>query len=278
MKDRRIHKQLLQALERSPAVALLGPRQVGKLTLALELGQTRPSIYLDLEDVADRRKLEDAKAYLSDHQDKLVILDEVHRAPDIFQTLRGLIDQGRRQGRSAGQFQLLGSALIDLLKQSGESLAGRISYIELAPFDVLETGADHTSTLWVRGGFPSSFLAPDDQGSFDWRTDFIRTYLERDVPQFGPRIPAETLRRFWTMLAHNQAGLHNAASLAEGLGVDAKTVARYLDLLVDSCSSAACPPGIAMSASAWSKHSFGTAVSPMRCSCYETRSNCSGIR
>lgn len=183
--------------------------------------------------MADRRKLEDAKAYLGDHQDKLVILDEVHRAPDIFQTLRGLIDQGRRQGRAGGQFLLLGSASIDLLKQSGESLAGRISYIELAPFDVLETGADDTSALWVRGGFPSSFLATDDQGSFEWRDDFIRTYLERDVPQFGPRIPAETLRRFWTMLAHNQAGLHNAASLAEGLGVDAKTVARYLDLLVD---------------------------------------------
>lgn len=233
MQDRRIYNKLLAAVERSPAVALLGPRQVGKTTLALELGKTRPSIYLDLEDISDRTKLEDAKAYLCDHQDKLVILDEVHRAPDIFQTLRGLIDQGRRQGRTSGQFLLLGSASIDLLKQSGESLAGRISYIELTPFDVLETGAEYANTLWVRGGFPPSFLAADDQISFEWRDDFIRTYLERDVPQFGPRIPAETLRRFWTMLAHNQAGLHNAASLAEGLGVDGKTIARYLDLLVD---------------------------------------------
>ncbi|MCX6937172.1 MAG: ATP-binding protein [Verrucomicrobia bacterium] len=233
MNRRRLYPDLIRALDRNPAVALLGPRQVGKTTLALELGATRPSIYLDLEDVSDRAKLEDAKSYLSDHQDKLVILDEVHRTPELFQTLRGLIDQGRRQGRTSGQFLLLGSASIDLLKQSGESLAGRISYLELSPFDVLETAAEQTAALWVRGGFPSSFLAADDQTSYEWRTDFIRTYLERDISQFGPRIPAETLRRFWTMLAHNQTGLHNAASLAEGLGVDGKTVARYLDLLVD---------------------------------------------
>jgi len=230
---RRIHDQLVESVEHSPAVGLLGPRQVGKTTLALEIGETRPSLYLDLQSPADRAKLTDAGRYLTEHENELVILDEVHRAPEIFQTLRGLIDQGRRRGKKGGRFLLLGSASVDLLKQSGESLAGRISYLELAPLDAMEVGDDRLDRLWVRGGFPSSFLAPSDRLSLDWRGDFIRTYLERDVPQFGSRIPAETLRRFWTMLAHHQAGLHNAATLAQGLGVDGKTVARYLDLMVD---------------------------------------------
>lgn len=230
---RRIYDQLVDFVEHNPAVGLLGPRQVGKTTLALEIGATRPSLYLDLESPADRAKLTDAGRYLTEHENELVILDEVHRAPEIFQTLRGLIDQGRRRGKKGGRFLLLGSASVDLLKQSGESLAGRISYLELAPLDAMEVGDDRLDRLWVRGGFPSSFLAPSDRLSLDWRGDFIRTYLERDVPQFGSRIPAETLRRFWTMLAHHQAGLHNAATLAQGLGVDGKTVARYLDLMVD---------------------------------------------
>jgi hypothetical protein len=230
---RHIHDQLIDAIDHSPAVGLLGPRQVGKTTLALEIGETRPSLYLDLESPANRAKLADAGRYLTDHENELVILDEVHRAPEIFQTLRGLVDRGRRRGKPGGQFLLLGSASIDLLKQSGESLAGRISYLELAPFDALEVGADKMDRLWVRGGFPSSFLATSDRLSLDWREDFIRTYLERDIPQFGSRVPAETLRRFWTMLAHNQATLLNAATLAQGLGVDGKTVVRYLDLLVD---------------------------------------------
>lgn len=230
---RRIHDQLIEAIAHNPAVGLLGPRQVGKTTLALEIGAARPSLYLDLESPADRAKLADAGRYLSEHENELVILDEVHRAPEIFQTLRGLIDQGRRRGKKGGQFLLLGSASVDLLKQSGESLAGRISYLELTPFDATEAGGDRMDRLWVRGGFPSSFLATNDRLSLDWREDFIRTYLERDIPQFGSRIPAETLRRFWTMLAHNQATMLNAATLAQGLGVDGKTVARYLDLLVD---------------------------------------------
>ncbi|MDR1280551.1 MAG: ATP-binding protein [Opitutaceae bacterium] len=247
MIDRRLCPELLAAIDRNPAVALLGPRQVGKTTLALEIGETRPSIYLDLESPSARARLQNAEAYLGEHRDKLVILDEVHRTPEIFRILRGLIDQGRRQGRTGGQFLLLGSASIDLLKQSGESLAGRISYIELGPFDATEVGAEHhpggqLDRLWVRGGFAGSFLADDDAGSVKWRSDFIRTYLERDVPQFGSRIPAETLRRFWTMLAHNQAGLHNAATLAGGLGVDAKSVARYLDLLVDLLLARRLPP------------------------------------
>lgn len=233
MIKRRIHDKLDESIDHSPAVGLLGPRQVGKTTLALEMGATRPSLYLDLESPADRAKLADAGRYLAEHEDKLVILDEVHRAPEIFQILRGLIDQGRRRGKVGGRFLLLGSASVELLKQSGESLAGRISYLELTPFDATEVDGERMDRLWIRGGFPASFLAANDRISLDWREDFIRTYLERDVPQFGSRIPAETLRRFWTMLAHHQAGMHNAATLAQGLGVDGKTVARYLDLLVD---------------------------------------------
>ena len=233
MIKRRIHDKLVESIDHSPAVGLLGPRQVGKTTLALEMGATRPSLYLDLESPTDRAKLADAGRYLAEHEDKLVILDEVHRAPEIFQILRGLIDQGRRRGKVGGRFLLLGSASVELLKQSGESLAGRISYLELTPFDATEVDGERMDRLWIRGGFPASFLAANDRISLDWREDFIRTYLERDIPQFGSRIPAETLRRFWTMLAHHQAGMHNAATLAQGLGVDGKTVARYLDLLVD---------------------------------------------
>ena len=193
----------------------------------------RTAVYLDLESPADRARLSDPELYLADHEERLVILDEVHRVPDLFQSLRGLIDRGRRTGRRAGRFLLLGSASMDLLRQSGETLAGRIAYLELNPFDVLEVDPSDYDGLWVRGGFPDSFLAGDDGRSLTWRENFIRTYLERDVPQFGPRIPAETLRRFWVMLAHTQGGLFNAAALARGLGVDSKTIGRYLDLMVD---------------------------------------------
>jgi predicted AAA+ superfamily ATPase len=233
MLPRRISPHLNRLLGHSPAVVLLGPRQVGKTTLALEISATRPSVYLDLEDEDERVKLSNPALYFADHERDLVILDEVHRVPELFQRLRGIIDRGRRQGKENGRFLLLGSAAMDLLRQSGESLAGRISYLELGPFDALEVAPSATETLWVRGGFPLSFLAEDDAVSMEWRRNFIRTYLERDVPQFGSRIAAETLRRFWTMLAHNQAQILNAANLARGLGVDGKTVAGYLDLLVD---------------------------------------------
>lgn len=233
MIKRRKYGELLEAVGSNPAVALLGPRQVGKTTLALEVANTRPSLYLDLESVSDRARLADPERYLAEHEDQLVILDEVHRVPELFQSLRGIIDRGRRQGKRFGRFLLLGSASMDLLKQSGESLAGRIAYLELAPFDALEIEEPQVDQLWLRGGFPSSFLAGSATASFKWRQDFIRTYLERDIPQLGPRVPAETLRRFWTMLAHNQSSLLNAATLARGLGVDGKTIARYLDLLVD---------------------------------------------
>jgi uncharacterized protein len=217
----------------SPATALLGPRQVGKTTLALAVAGKRPSVYLDLESPADRGRISEPELYFADHADELVILDEIHRAPGIFEALRGTIDRGRRDGKGAGRFLLLGSAAIDLLAQSGETLAGRIAYAELDPFDVSEVGGDAVDPLWLRGGFPESYLAGSDAASLRWREDFIRTYLEREIPQLGPRIPAETLRRFWTMLAHNQGQLLNAASIAGGLGISSPTVTTYLDLLVD---------------------------------------------
>lgn len=235
MIPRRVLPMLKAALQRQAAVALIGPRQVGKTTLALALGEVYPSLYLDLEDRADRNKLTEPALFLNQYQDRLVILDEIHRLPELFQSLRGLIDQGRRNGYRFGRFLLLGSASIELLRQSGESLAGRIAYVDMGPFDVLEVAGDGAALtrLWVRGGFPDSFLAVDDAASLALRKDFIRTYLERDVPMFGPRLPAETLERLWTMLAHGQGTLLNASRLAASLSVSAQTVTRYIDLLVD---------------------------------------------
>ena len=233
---------LKSLLKQSPAVALLGPRQAGKTTLAHEVAAKTKSTYLDLEREADRAKLRDPEEFLEPLEDQLVILDEVQRAPELFQTLRGMIDRGRRRGRKAGRFLLLGSASLELLRQSGESLAGRIAHLELAPFDILEVGAAKQDVLWIRGGFPESFLAATGKDSLRWRLSFIRTYLERDIPQLGPRIPAETLRRFWTMLAHHHGGLFNAAELARSLAVDGKTVAKYLDLMVDLLLVRRLPP------------------------------------
>jgi predicted AAA+ superfamily ATPase len=231
--ERRLLGPVRERLEQFPAVALLGPRQIGKTSLALELGRLMPSVYLDLEAAADRAKLADPALYLSALGDRLVILDEVQRMPELFAALRGLIDAGRRQGQRSGRFLLLGSASVELIRQASESLAGRIAYLELAGLSVLEVNGNHIESLWIRGGFPDSFLAASDQASALWRENFIRTYLERDVPQLGSRIPAETLRRFWVMLAHHQGSLLNAAELGRSLGVDGKTIARYLDLLVD---------------------------------------------
>jgi uncharacterized protein len=239
---RRHQKTLLDLLAKSPAVILLGPRQSGKTTMARAIADTTAAAYFDLESERDRARLTDIEEALSRLNDRLVILDEVHRLPQLFQPLRGLIDEGRRQARRSGQYLLLGSASLDLLRQSGESLAGRIAILEIGPLDVLEVGHEAAEQLWLRGGFPDSFLASTDRDSIRWRRDFIRTYLERDVPQFGPRIPAETLRRFWTMLAHRQGGQLNAADLARSLEVDAKTVARYLDLLVDLLLVRRLPP------------------------------------
>lgn len=235
MLQRRKANIVREALASQAAVALIGPRQAGKTTLALSIAEEAASLYLDLEAREDRDKLTEAALFLRDYEDRLVVLDEIHRVPELFQTLRGLIDQGRRRGRRTGRFLILGSASMDLLRQSGESLAGRITYVDLAPFDVLETvssGADLTA-LWVRGGFPDSYLAHDDRQSLDWRKDFIRSYLEREVPLFGPRVPAATLERLWTMLAHAQGALLNASRLAAALMISAQTATRYIDLLTD---------------------------------------------
>ena len=232
---RRSNQNVLNALGRQAAVVLLGARQVGKTTLALDIAESADAVYLDLESRADREKLAEPALYLDEYEDRLVILDEIHRVPELFQELRGLIDRGRRQGKRTGRFLILGSASLDLLRQSGESLAGRIEYVELDPLDVSEAAPDARAmtSLWVRGGFPDSFLAADDPDSMTFRRNFVRSYLERDVAQFGRRIPAETLERFWTMLAHGQGTLLNASKLAAGLSVSAPTVSSYIDLLVD---------------------------------------------
>ena len=233
MIERHALRVLKKALERQAAVALIGPRQVGKTTLALDIAGKSEALYLDLESRADRAKLAEPALFLRSYEDRLVILDEIHRTPELFSELRGLIDQGRRRGRRTGRFLILGSASIDLLRQSGESLAGRIEYVDLNPLDVLETGEDDGSlnSLWVRGGFPDSFLARDDEDSLAFRDGFIRTYLERDVQQFGWQIPAETLERLWVMLAHSQGTLLNVSKLASGLSISARTVSGYIDLL-----------------------------------------------
>lgn len=230
---RTVQNSVSSALESQAAVVLLGPRQVGKTTLALDMAAQRPSVYLDLERDADRLILTEPDLYLDEQVGKLVILDEVQQMPDLFRNLRGQIDMRRRKGHRTGQFLLLGSASNVRLHQSAESLAGRVRYIEMPPLTLDEVGGDQLNALWLRGGFPDSFQAPSDRASMAWREDFLRTYLERDIPALGPRIPAATLRRFWTMLAHSQGGLLNAAALAEGLGVSGQTVGRYLDLLVD---------------------------------------------
>lgn len=233
MIQRTLQNQIELELSQQAGIVLLGPRQVGKTTLARGIEKKTDSIYLDLERFADRVILSEPDLFLSEHTGRLVIIDEVQRLPELFASLRGHIDRQRQIGHRFKQFLLLGSASRTLLSQTSESLAGRVSYLELAPLSHAETDRDSLSQLWIRGGFPESFLAPSDNVSLKWRIDFIRTYLERDIPSLGPRVPAETLLRLWTMLANWQGGLLNAARLAASLNISGQSVARYLDLFVD---------------------------------------------
>ena len=239
MNPRFVQADLSTLLAQFPAVVLLGPRQAGKTTLALaEFARRGDALYLDLELPSAQRQLDDPEAFLTGQRNRLVILDEVQRLPELFAVLRGVIDQRRRAGEAAGQFLLLGSASGLLLRQASESLAGRVAQLELTPFqarEVLPAGAAAAdlNAPWVRGGFPLAWLAADDAASLRWREAFIATYLERDIPALGPRIPATTLRRLWTMLAHQQGGLLNQSQLAASLAVSGQTVMRYIDLLCD---------------------------------------------
>ncbi len=243
-----MEQTVLSALAAFPVVALLGPRQVGKTTTALAIAGSieRASLYLDLERDSDRNKLTDAELYLSQQAGKLVILDEMQRQPELFPLLRSLVDERIRAGERAGHFLVLGSASRDLLQQSSESLAGRIAYLELKPFSLTELMQNEASVdlnrLWLRGGFPGSYLAQSNQISWDWRTNFIATYLERDIPQLGPRLPAERMRRLWTMLAYDQGAQLNVARLASSLGVSGHTVRGYLDVLTDLYMVRQLPP------------------------------------
>jgi predicted AAA+ superfamily ATPase len=234
---RAIASVVRERLEEAPAVVLLGPRQVGKTTLARQIAGERgeDAIYLDLERPADLRRLDDADAYLRAQDGKFVVIDEIHRAPELFAVLRGVIDERRRNGRKVGQFLLLGSASIDLMRQASESLAGRVAYLDILPLTAAEAAsAGHAvDQVWVRGGFPESLLAKSETSSLRWRTDFVRSYLERDVPMFAPRLPAEMVGRLWTMLANGQGSLLNQARLASSLGIAAPTVGRYIGLLAD---------------------------------------------
>ncbi len=233
---RHFEQPVRERLAAMPAVALLGPRQVGKTTLARKIAADWPgqALYLDMERPADRRKLDDADSYLRAQQGKLVIIDEIHRVPELFAVLRGIIDDWRAAGQRSGHFLLLGSASLDLMQQTSETLAGRIGYLDVNPLTVQELSPNlSTETVWLRGGFPDSVLAPDDKASLDWRRDFIRSYLERDVPMFAPRLPGTTVGRLWTMLAHNQGELLAQSRLAQALGVSVPTIARYIDLLVN---------------------------------------------
>lgn len=246
MLNRSLLPSVQQALAAMPVVALLGPRQVGKTTLALQTAQMleKPSLYLDLELDSDLVKFADAEGYLRRFDNTLLIIDEVQRLPDLFRLLRGLVDMRRRAGERAGQFLLLGSASRDLIQHSSETLAGRVRFLELSPFSVREvgSGAADLERLWLRGGFPDSFLAGDDKASWDWRSDFIASYVERDIPTMGPNISPATMRRLWSMLAHGHGQQVNCSRLGESLGVSYKTVKNYVDTLCDFYMVRPLPP------------------------------------
>jgi len=232
MIKRTIQAGIGASLKRYPVVGLIGPRQTGKTTLAKLIQRTMKakSVYLDLELPSDLNKLQSPELYLRQFTDRLVIIDEIQRMPSLFPLMRALVDQKR----SGGRFLILGSASPEMIRQASESLAGRIVYHELSPFSLAETGYKRHEALWLRGGYPLSFLAGSDKESFAWRESFIRTYLEMDLPQLGVRVPAPQLRRFWTMLAHVHGQLWNASRIAGSLGLTAPTVKHYLDILEET--------------------------------------------
>lgn len=234
MIDRSLAGELRQRLGFYPGVVLLGPRQVGKTTLARQIASEHSgAVVLDLERLADRAQLSEPSIFFARLRDRLVVLDEVQNVPEIFSVLRPEIDAARNPGR----FLLLGSASGKLLRQSSQSLAGRVGYLELTPFRVGEVPADLAGLqkLWLRGGFPLSYTAPDDAQSYIWRDDFIGSFLQRDLPQLGVSVPSETLYRFWRMLAHLHGQLFNASQIGGALGSIAHTtVARYLDIMIDT--------------------------------------------
>jgi len=231
--NRLLSSDLKKSLSENPVTAVLGPRQCGKTTLVkMLLGEDPQFMYLDLERPDDLRLLSDPQAFFRLHRGRLICIDEIQRAPEIFPVIRAEVDEAVINGR----FLILGSASPNLLRQSSESLAGRIRYMELTPFLLNETGEDETNlrSLWLRGGFPRSFLAATDEASYEWRQDFIRTFMERDIPSMGFRIPENTMRRFWTMLTHLNAQVLNRSKLGESIGVSHHTVQHHLDILVDS--------------------------------------------
>lgn len=232
MIKRFLHQSISSALSKFPVVALLGARQVGKTTLAKAIGKEKESaaLYLDLELPSDLAKLREPEIYLEQYRDRLVIIDEIQRSVELFPLLRALVDRKRAPGR----FLILGSASPDLIRNASETLAGRILHLELSPLTLGEIGAENWEKLWLRGGFPESYLFRSEEDSFNWREAFISTYLERDIPQLGIRIPAAQLRRFWTMIAHTHGHLWNASSIAASMGVTAPTVRHYLDILEDT--------------------------------------------
>ncbi len=244
MIPREIQPDVERSLASFPAVGLVGPRQVGKTTLARMIEADRPEkvLHLDLESPGDLAKLANPELLLSRYEDRLVVIDEAQQRPELFPVLRVLIDRNRRPGR----FLILGSVSPDLKRQASESLAGRIAYHELSPLTLEEVGAAKDANavhrLWARGGYPESYLGASDALSAQWRENFIRTHLERDMPSLGVRVPATTLRRFWTMLSHCQGQTWNASRIGESMGIDYKTARRYLDILSDTFMLRQLPP------------------------------------
>lgn len=241
MIHRTLEDILIQGLKSMPVVVILGPRQVGKTTLALEFAKPlldKTVHYLDLELDSDLAKLNDAESYLRRFENQLLVIDEVQRKPDLFRVIRGLVDIRKRAGERAGHFLLLGSASKELLQQSSETLAGRIRYLELTPFTVSELHQTDplgfsVEKLWFRGGFPDSYLADSEEESWNWRQDFISTYVEKDIPLFGPQVPATRMKRFWTMLGHYHGQQANLSTIAKSLDVSHTTIKTYLDILQD---------------------------------------------